>query len=262
MTTPKSPTPESPMTPDLPALEELAKAATPGPWGLRHGARDAYITIDGAPGADSVMAMDKIIYPKATDDAALIVAAVNALPVLIEMIRALEAERDAILTPDTTLRERVVRLCAYAAAVERSVAAGSWGKTADAILAIIPTSPPVGWRLVPVVMTEDMEGDADEAFWDAWEAARKANGEGRGVASAQFMPQVYAAMLAASPSPTLGVGERGWPTREEVASAIETVLFMRASTTDLDGYIIQTSRDCAEAALALFPPPPQTGAPA
>lgn len=125
--------------------------------------------------------------------------------------------------------------------------------SADAILAIIPTSPPEGWRLVPVAITPEMARALESNFAECVPASEvhRAN-----------WAEAWINCLAASPSPTLGVGERGWPTREEVASAIETVLFMRASTTDLDGYIIQTSRDCAEAALALFPPPPQTGDPA
>lgn len=77
-------------TADLNAIEALLAAGTPGPW--RTGTGDHWCR-DIRAGSDSPAFCGARNGPA---DAALIVAAVNALPGLLARLRAAEAERDAL----------------------------------------------------------------------------------------------------------------------------------------------------------------------
>lgn len=87
------------MTPHLPALEAIAKAATPGPWGR---APDPchYDTLSTIVGNCHRIAEIGGVSVDEQDANAAYIAAANPETVLalIEMIRALEAERDAAVS--------------------------------------------------------------------------------------------------------------------------------------------------------------------
>jgi len=80
--------------PDLDALAALLAKATPGPWDAPNG--ETMI--------DRVGTEDPVADAYHYEDAALIVAAVNALPALIARVRELERERDEALAERDALR--------------------------------------------------------------------------------------------------------------------------------------------------------------
>jgi hypothetical protein len=76
--------------PDTRALRELLAKATPRPWASTE--NDFYISGDMDADNSSAIVAVELERP----DAALIVAAVNALPSLLDALGALRAERDAM----------------------------------------------------------------------------------------------------------------------------------------------------------------------
>ena len=101
------------MTPDLSALESLLAKATPGPWrNERTGDEETVMRIihgRRSAGGSEVCIVTTGSYNDATEagNAALIAAAVNALPALIARVRELEQERDEARTERDALRECV-----------------------------------------------------------------------------------------------------------------------------------------------------------
>lgn len=77
------------MTPDIKALRKLLEAASPGPWS------DWQPLHIGAADPDSSVGQRSVARVNVSTDAALIVAAVNALPALLTRLEALESVADA-----------------------------------------------------------------------------------------------------------------------------------------------------------------------
>lgn len=87
--------------PDLEGLEKLLTAATPGPWRIADMWGYASETIAAGHAAQYVAVAEmgndgEPRHGRERDDAALIVAAVNALPTLLSTIRDLEARVEAM----------------------------------------------------------------------------------------------------------------------------------------------------------------------
>lgn len=106
--------------PDLDALAALLERATPGPWDLgefdEQGGYDCMTSgiscgpasIDGKTYGERYMEpLPPAAQMRMIADAALIVAAVNALPALIARVRELEQERDEARAERDALREVV-----------------------------------------------------------------------------------------------------------------------------------------------------------
>lgn len=102
------------MTPDLSALESLLAKATPGPWrNERTGDEETVMRIihgRRSAGGSEVCIVTTGSYNDATEagNAALIAAAVNALPGIIARVRELERERDDAAL---AMRERCAKAC-------------------------------------------------------------------------------------------------------------------------------------------------------
>lgn len=99
--------------PDLDALQALLDKATPGPWrNERTGDEETVMRIihgRRSAGGSEVCIVTTGSYNDATEagNAALIAAAVNALPALIARVRELEQERDEARAERDALREVV-----------------------------------------------------------------------------------------------------------------------------------------------------------
>lgn len=143
---------------DLDALAALLDKATPGPWRVRETTESQYQP--RVLQAKYVMAALED-YDRSRTDAALIVAAVNALPALIAYVRELERERDqanktrdvfaagmiraaehlmsgdddAIRAAALAMRERCAEICSKAAR-ERTSDPTSWATAADCAAAV------------------------------------------------------------------------------------------------------------------------------
>lgn len=137
------------MTPDLSALESLLAKATPGPWrNERTGDEETVMRIihgRRSAGGSEVCIVTTGSYNDATEagNAALIAAAVNALPALIARVRELESDRTRLAQINANMakhdraaalamRERCIKACD----TERHGCTSQWGKHpawADAI---------------------------------------------------------------------------------------------------------------------------------
>lgn len=115
---------------DLAALEALLANATPGTWS-QHSVVYSVIQV----GCELVAST--IVSSNTAADAALIVAAVNALPELIARVRELERERDQAAI---AMRERCADICS-AMARERATDPTSWATAADCAAAIRALEP-------------------------------------------------------------------------------------------------------------------------
>ncbi len=78
------------MTDTLEELEKLLKAGTPGPWGTA--GRTMVCSLDDAPYPELLADASQCV--NADANAALIVAAINALPELVARVRELERENE------------------------------------------------------------------------------------------------------------------------------------------------------------------------
>lgn len=79
---------------DTQRLRELLEAATPGPWITDPEDRDSVIgAVEWGTDGRVIDGIDVIYRMGVTEDAALIVAAVNALPALLEEVETLRADR-------------------------------------------------------------------------------------------------------------------------------------------------------------------------
>lgn len=107
--------------PDLDALAALLDKATPRPWSYtRRDDHDAPASIAADSGQSTVAMCPRYGLPMFARDAALIVAAVNALPALLAYVRELERERvhaiasarrDAEIDAALAMRERCAQAC-------------------------------------------------------------------------------------------------------------------------------------------------------
>ena len=118
-------TPEA-MT-DRTELRKLAEAATPGPWWQEWVEGDEWYAVYGQPTGDLVC--PEVCTAGDADDTKLLVAAVNALPKLLDALEKAEAHRDSLAaTLIEVQREKLAleRLLVDQAR-ELRYALGTWG---------------------------------------------------------------------------------------------------------------------------------------
>ncbi len=111
MTTPH--TPPAPL-PDVAAIEALLSAATPLPWMQAHHIEEPRAIVTEARRMLSLLGNDNDGMPIVfrAEDAALIVAAVNALPALLAALRTLAAQHAAdVAAAVAGERERIAAEC-------------------------------------------------------------------------------------------------------------------------------------------------------
>lgn len=125
---------------DIEALRESLAKATPGPWSVKPGTApesgtDLLVHVGARPGRDTVALQDHCMgfVHRGQDDAALIVASVNALPGLLDRIEELERELD---TDDVRIvaLEKELRKMLTADAIRTS----SWAAEIRALLEVSP----------------------------------------------------------------------------------------------------------------------------